>query len=446
MRVRVVWQTLIARGSIRVPDSSGITQNGGFGLNTSVLSRTPRDCTAWSYTDPDGCTVPACVSGLPHKTHFPSMMPTKAQRRAAAAAQRAAAVPKGSSPFSAPQLFAGQPRRQRNPSGNGRVQAPVANTRVMAGGSVARRGDSTTIVRREYVGDIAGSVAFATTSYTCNPGVSGLFAWLPAIANSYEQYAFTSVKFLYEPEAATSATGAVILSFDYDVLDTAPSTKQESLLVKDSVRSAPWAASQLVLPRVELDRRGNLYVRSGAVSNSDLKTYDLGRLNVSTAGQAGTTTVGELWVEYTVRLMIAQQSTTTGGASSAAKIVASTGVSRSAIYGSAATVTGTLAVTASSNTLTFPSVGQYLVTQEFVGTGITTANTAPTLTGTATSTNVTITVSTLTGQTTDSTHIFAYFTVNCTAASQTLIADWSGTASTITNTVVRIAGYPTSLA
>jgi hypothetical protein len=284
---------------------------------------------------------------------------------------RAQRTPKGANPFSAPQLFAGAPRRprQRQPvlsSQSRTVIAPVATTRVERG-SGPTGVDTITVRRREYIGDVSGSTTFAVNSFSDNPGLPGTYPWLSDIAQNYEQYEVVSRAFCFETEAPTTATGAVILSYDYDTLDDAPVDKTAALLVKDSVRTAPWQSSRLILKTEDLRRRGKLYVRSGSVASSDLKTYDLGKLSVSTQGQAGTTVIGELWFEYVIKFHIAQQAAFPG-----VIIVGAGSVSDTAVYGTAPTYRGITPVTASGSVLTFNQPGYFLIVSSFVGTGLNT--------------------------------------------------------------------------
>jgi hypothetical protein len=57
----------------------------------------------------------------------------------------------------------------------------------------------------------------------------------------------------------------------------------------------------------DLHKNLSNFVRFGALSsNQDVKLYDIGNFNVAVSGQAGTTVIGELYVEYEVELMTPQ--------------------------------------------------------------------------------------------------------------------------------------------
>lgn len=164
-----------------------------------------------------------------------------------------------------------------------------------------------TVTHREYIADLLGSVAFANTQYSVNPGLSGTFPWLSAIAQRYESYLFEYLHFEYETQAATSTTGTVITSLDYDASDAAPTTKSQALAYRASVRSPAWAGHKHTSLPEDIHKRKSYYVRAGALAaNQDVKLYDCADANFSTQGQASAAAVGELYVEYRVRLMTPQ--------------------------------------------------------------------------------------------------------------------------------------------
>jgi hypothetical protein len=192
-------------------------------------------------------------------------------------------------------------------------------------------------------------VAFANTRFAVNPGITATFPWGSGIAPNYEEYECKSISFVYEPESSSTATGAVILSFDYDALNAAPSTKQAALEISDSIRSAPWVPSRLTLKTVDLQKRGTLFTRTSAVANSDLKTYDLGNINVSTMGQATTAIVGEFWIEYHFVLRIPQPSSSTSSSGSSGTLYMAAATAVAPFTGAVAL--GTLTMSGSGTTL-----------------------------------------------------------------------------------------------
>jgi len=302
--------------------------------------------------------------------------------------------------------------------------------------SESKGGDARIRVRhREYVADLSGSVLFSTTSFPINPGMSQLFPWLSKIASRYESYLFRRLRFEFETQVSSATAGSVMFAVDYDSADSAPTTKQALMAYKGATRSVSWAPFVNSSDAQDLQKFGvQRYIRSGALaSNLDIKTYDVGNLFVGVQGMAGAGVVGELYVDYEVELMtpeltqtVFQSNITSGGA-----------VSRAAIFGTAAVITGNGDVSAANtNTLTFNRVGTYLVINVLTGTVFT--NTSLVFTGTAS------TVDEAGAQFTNAaaTSALDNTVVTVTAAGQTVIYDATGDSTTITasSTVVfRIA-------
>jgi hypothetical protein len=254
------------------------------------------------------------------------------------------------------------------------VTAPVSMGMVRRSGrpTINRLAAGDIVVsHREFITDVAGSVAFSNTQFAVNPGLVNTFPWLSRIAAQYESYQFEKLDFVFETVAATSATGTVALAIDYDASDAAPTTKTQIMSYRNAVRSPAWSNCANCSVREDLSKLKSNYVRSSGLSaNQDVKLYDIGNLNIAVQGQAGTTAVGELYVEYIVRLITPQLDPANGQSSGLFA-----GTSNSA---PAATVTGNLPVTVvsggtttSTTTFTFTQPYQGLCAILGVGTGIT---------------------------------------------------------------------------
>jgi len=338
---------------------------------------------------------------------------------------------------------------ERPPSKKGEMRsAPLAQSRVSRTGipSISGSpysGDGKTVVRhREYVRDINGSVAFSTTSFSINPGLSSLFPWLQSVAANYESYRFLSLRFDYETQKSASTNGRVALAVDFDAADSAPVNKTEMLSFNNAASSAVWEECSFRCDKKDLDKFGiQRFIRLGALaSNLDIKTYDIGNLIVATQGCADTTAIGELYVTYEIELHTPQTSLGAALAASSCKLVGSGSVSDTAYLGTAATVTGGLPVTGAGNTLTFGQVGQFIAIIDLVGTAFVSG--APSNTGTATATFLG------TGTTvrdTGNTNMVGYIRVTVNNIGETVIYNWDAMATTLTGSTVRIAQYQYSL-
>jgi len=333
-----------------------------------------------------------------------------------------------------------------NNSGNGSLaiqQAPVAVSQTMGSSRPSfagstRGGDLRIRVRhREYIQDVAGSVAYAVSQLSINPGLFTTFPWLSGLAPLFESYKFNSLSFQFKTEKGTSTTGKVFLSVDWDAADAAPTSKSQQLQERTAIDCAAWAMAQLNCDQADLLKFGvQRYIRTSAVAGTDIKTYDVGNLQVGTQGMADTSAVGELYVTYDVELITPQPNLGLVSPLSQAKIVGGGTVSKTAPYGTAPLQTGQLSVSVSNTgngTLTFNQVGTYIVNQTVVGTGI---GSSPNISGTAASTGL---PSTALGALSSTQGGIAFY-VNVTAVGQTLVIDWSPE-TTITASTTYVASW-----
>ena len=338
-----------------------------------------------------------------------------------------------------------QPQKSYVPKGQRKRpvdSAPVSQQRVqvmtapsMTTSAFAKSDARVRVRHREYLQDISGSIAFANVQVPINPGLPGSFPWLAQLAANYESYQFRSLMFEYETLSSTATAGKVMMAVDYDASDSAPGNKTELMAFHDSVSSATWQECCFKADPQDLKKFGSQrFVRAGnAPSNTDIKTYDIGTLNIATQGMSGTSAVGELYVSYDVELMTPQlnqvpvSSGITGGGT----------VSKTAPLGTAPTLRGNAPVvfsnTSSKLQLTFSAPGQWLFDCTAVGTGLV----RPTLTGTSTSVidDELILVA--------ATSMLSNYLINVTGSGQTFILDYSGS-TTVTATDYKLSQYATA--
>jgi hypothetical protein len=160
------------------------------------------------------------------------------------------------------------------------------------------------MMQDEYIAEVNGSVAFATTPYPFNPGQSGVFPRFSKEAVLYEKWVCVSAEFYFKPEvsqfATNGTTGKVMLSFDYDASDAPPGTKQQVQDTYPHADGMPWESVKLTLDPVELNvtPRGKFVRPGGLPGSSDIKMYDGGILYVSTVANQSASVIGELRVRY----------------------------------------------------------------------------------------------------------------------------------------------------
>lgn len=163
------------------------------------------------------------------------------------------------------------------------------------------------ITHREFIADVAGSVAFAASEYAVNPGNSAVFPWLAQIALRYESYVFKRLHFEFETVSSTLTAGSIMMACDYDAADNAPVDKQTLMSYAQATRSAPWQECSFAAKSSDLTKfTRERYVRGDTPPSGDIKTYDVANFFLATQGMTNADAVGELYVSYTVELRTPQ--------------------------------------------------------------------------------------------------------------------------------------------
>ena len=255
------------------------------------------------------------------------------------------------------------------------VAAPTArslNTRSGLPAQSYRPNGDCVIKHREFIRDINGSVNFAATGVSINPGLSATFNWLSGIATRFESYQFLELCFSYETQAPTTTSGSVVLAIDYDPRDPLPTSKAQAMDYRGTVRSAPWTPCQHESIAEDLRKRKTYYVRSGsAAPNEDLSLYDTGTLSVITQAQAGATVIGELWAHYTVKLMTPKSNSAGGGTAIWGEWNLTDNVTTTLVGGNLPAALVQAGGSPDTHTFTFSQPWQGVVSVDVQGTGIT---------------------------------------------------------------------------
>lgn len=176
--------------------------------------------------------------------------------------------------------------------------------------SVGDETNSIVISNAEYLGDIIPSSSQFLSLYNLaiNPGLASTFPWLSQLAQFYEEYSFEQLSFTFKSmtnEGATSASGSVIMATQYNPTNAAFTTKQQ---MENYDYAHSCKVTQNMAHGVECDpsktgQNAVEYIRTGTLaSNQDIKTYDLGIFQLAVNGTTASGNVGELWVNYKVKL------------------------------------------------------------------------------------------------------------------------------------------------
>lgn len=296
-----------------------------------------------------------------------------------------------------------------------------------------------TLVFKEYVQDILGSVAFSATAYPVNPGVPTLFAWLSNQALMYQEYRFKKLRFLFETEKGSSTNGKVLFAFQPDPADSLPVSKQEMLENQFKAGGAPWEPFNLNCNMVSQALGARRFIRNGTLaSNLDIKTYDVGQLIVAVQGMADASAVGELYAEYEVELITPVVSST-ALSQMFSKGLFQGSASAASFLGTTPTLSGgNLDVSGTVNTITFNRVGRFAISMNIFGTGLFTALVPVTSASTGT---VTFQAGISNAAANLGTEGLVNYSITITERGQTAVFVFTTVSTTVTTSNSRISGY-----
>jgi hypothetical protein len=182
---------------------------------------------------------------------------------------------------------------------------------------VFAEGPNTVVIsHKEYIADIFGPVTagtFQNQVFGLNPALVNTFPWLAQVAANYDEYTFHQMIFTFRSTvtdfvASNGQVGSIIMATQYNSNDTPFASKADAMEYDGAVSGK---VSEKIMHGVECDPTKlsgspGKYTRAGPVApGEDIKTYDLGQLNVSVSNTPGTFSnqaLGELWVSYTVEL------------------------------------------------------------------------------------------------------------------------------------------------
>lgn len=174
-----------------------------------------------------------------------------------------------------------------------------------------------TVSKLEFLSEIYGPPsgdAFNVQKFELNPGLENTFPWLSQVAQNYEEYEFVQLVFSYRStvtdigSSTTGQCGTVIMATVYDP-SSAVFTDKTAMMGYDGSMSSK--TTENMVHGVECDPNKlsgspGKYIRSFSIgSNKDLKDYDHGLFQLAIANSPtayANTSIGELWVSYTVKL------------------------------------------------------------------------------------------------------------------------------------------------
>lgn len=164
---------------------------------------------------------------------------------------------------------------------------------------------------REFLGDVTGSTAFNLANYFINPGLSSTFPFASRIAQNFQQYEFEHIFFEFKSKSSdalnstNTALGTVVTATNYNCCEPNFANKVQMEATIGNVSERP-SKSQIhgLDVRPSSTPLPQLYIRTQAVpSNQDQHLYDLANFQIATSGMQAAANIGELWVDYSMKLM-----------------------------------------------------------------------------------------------------------------------------------------------
>lgn len=173
---------------------------------------------------------------------------------------------------------------------------------------------SVTIRHKEYIGDIGPTLAFGVTNFDLNPGMDIAFPWLSQIAPAFQEYKWNDLIFTYQTQSSDLVTGnnpslgTVMMATDYNAVGDPFLDKRTMENFEGTTSSKPSLSFvHVVNTKRKQTAHPTLYTRSGPPPpNADKRLYDIGTFALATQGMQATdptTTIGALWVSYSVTFM-----------------------------------------------------------------------------------------------------------------------------------------------
>jgi hypothetical protein len=170
-----------------------------------------------------------------------------------------------------------------------------------------RSSDGMTISRREYMGELQGNTnpTVFINALRVTPTNPAFLPWLSSISNGFEEYSFSKLTLSFVPSIGASSTGAIgsvitALQLDPEDIYDQPSDLQALMGLNQATSHAANAAWTVDLLRT---KRGLWYFTQENPLNEDIRESVLSILFIGVVNTPLATSIGQLFVDYTVRLL-----------------------------------------------------------------------------------------------------------------------------------------------
>lgn len=138
--------------------------------------------------------------------------------------------------------------------------------------------------------------------YVFQPGLSSQFPWLSQLSTCFEFYRVHRLIVYYTPTCPTSTAGSIMLVPESDVLDPLPTSMMSATSGLFSITSPVYLSIHTPLPFQNRTYR----VRPNLNDGRDPYECDASSVDVLLASTSQSTSIGQLWFEYDVELLVPQ--------------------------------------------------------------------------------------------------------------------------------------------
>lgn len=127
---------------------------------------------------------------------------------------------------------------------------------------------------------------------------ANVMSWLYKISVAFDRIVWMRARVTWKPCVGTTTNGSLVYGVDWNSNKSGP-TRESVQALTPNVENAVWQAATLVLPQDRLMTRR--YYNLNSASKEDRQPGTLS-YHVKGAAQATAQPLGDLWIEYTVRL------------------------------------------------------------------------------------------------------------------------------------------------
>jgi len=167
------------------------------------------------------------------------------------------------------------------------------------------------VTHAEFLSDVTTDVGykggFNVMQVSINPGLAKVFPWLSNIARNFQEYQFKKLTFYFVSECSSSTAGQFAITASYDPSLPAPSLESDFSNYEGMITDNVWKNVTFDVSPKGMNSQLHYYVRGSnpntVIKNEDIKLLDCANVYLAYTNAAAATSLGKVWVEYSVDLL-----------------------------------------------------------------------------------------------------------------------------------------------